>query len=333
MINWEDIKRAYIKNLDDKQKTLMELAEKFNVNCNTLRSRARRGLWSENATRDATENATEKESNKPKLNVKIKPHTQNAEPNPPEDNATLSATQLKCIAEQAKRDGQRDAEEATQTLTGKQIIFCYEFIQDFNATRSAIVAGYSKNSARSIGSENLAKPYIQAEIRRLQVDTMNKLQINPEKILMEHMKIAFADITSYMEIGRKEQTYFDDAGNKYKAMGDYAHLKEGILIDGSVIQQIEVTKDSTKIKLQDKFKSLEFLAKYAQLGQDYHKQMIEMEKLTIMKERFKMELEREVNDNDNGNLDALIKAIHKTDTIEQENNLFGEIDAEGNADD
>lgn len=325
MEKWEGIKNAYIKNLKDKNNTLMELAEKFGVNCNTLRSRARRGLWND-ATQDATKDATEKARNKTRLNVNIKPHAQNDEPNQPAGNATLSATQLQSIAEQAKRDAIRDAEGNTQTLTGKQIIFCYEFIQDFNATRSAIVAGYSKHTARQMGSENLAKPYIIAEIRRLQTDTMQKLQINPEKIIMEHMKIAFADITSYMEIGRKEQTFFDDAGNKYKAMADYAHLKEGILIDGSVIQEIQVSKDATKIKMQDKFKSLEFLAKYAQLGQDYHKQMIEMEKLTIMKERFKLELERNVSDNDNGNLDELIKAIHKTDHA-QENNLFKEIDA------
>jgi hypothetical protein len=40
--------------------------------------------------------------------------------------------------------------------------------------------------------------------------------------------------------------------------------------------------------------------------------MIEMEKLNIMKERFKLEIEKNQNDNDNGNLDQLIKAIHQS---------------------
>jgi phage terminase small subunit len=335
MINWEEIKKEYIKNLRTKNISIIEFAEKFGINCNTLKSRARRGLWNESAPKyapgDAPKDASKKVCTETELGVNIKDHGKNHYMHPRGDDASLNATQLRAIQEQAKRD----AEGVSELLTGKQIIFCYEFIIDFNATRSAIVAGYSKKTARQMGSENLAKPYIITEIRRLQIETMKSLPINPEKIIMEHMKISFADITTYMDIGRKEQTFFDDNGKKYKAMADYAHLKEGILIDGSVISEIQVSKDTTKIKMQDKFKSLEFLAKYAQLGQDYHKQMIEMEKLTIMKERFKLELERNVSDNDNGNLQQLINAIHKTDNkaLSQENNLFGEIDAESETND
>jgi phage terminase small subunit len=40
-------------------------------------------------------------------------------------------------------------------LNAKQIIFCQEYILDWNATRAAIVAGYSSHTARSIGAENL----------------------------------------------------------------------------------------------------------------------------------------------------------------------------------
>lgn len=49
-------------------------------------------------------------------------------------------------------------------LTNKQRIFVAEYVVDFNATRAAIAAGYSENSARAIGHENLTKPDIAAEI-------------------------------------------------------------------------------------------------------------------------------------------------------------------------
>ena len=45
-------------------------------------------------------------------------------------------------------------------LTDKQRRFIEEYLVDFNATQAAIRAGYSEDTARSIGSENLTKPDI-----------------------------------------------------------------------------------------------------------------------------------------------------------------------------
>lgn len=49
-------------------------------------------------------------------------------------------------------------------LTVKQRKFADEYIISGNATQAAIRAGYSKNTARQIGNENLTKPYIKAYI-------------------------------------------------------------------------------------------------------------------------------------------------------------------------
>ena len=49
-------------------------------------------------------------------------------------------------------------------MTPKQKLFIAEYLTDFNATQSAIRAGYSKKTARFIGAENLTKPNIRAEI-------------------------------------------------------------------------------------------------------------------------------------------------------------------------
>jgi phage terminase small subunit len=66
-------------------------------------------------------------------------------------------------------------------LTDKQKRFCKEYVTDFNATRSAIAAGYSDKGARQIGSDTLAKTYIQEEIKRLQQKTNNKLEVSASK--------------------------------------------------------------------------------------------------------------------------------------------------------
>lgn len=53
-------------------------------------------------------------------------------------------------------------------LTVKQRFFVNFYMTNgFNATQAAIAAGYSEDSARVIGHENLTKPSLQSEIKRL----------------------------------------------------------------------------------------------------------------------------------------------------------------------
>ena len=49
-------------------------------------------------------------------------------------------------------------------LTTKQKIFCDEYLKSGNAKESAIKAGYSPKTAKSIGQENLTKPDLKAYI-------------------------------------------------------------------------------------------------------------------------------------------------------------------------
>ncbi len=57
-------------------------------------------------------------------------------------------------------------------LTPKQRKFADEYIKSGNATQSAIVAGYSKKTAKSIGQENLTKPDVKSYIE----ECMNKIE-------------------------------------------------------------------------------------------------------------------------------------------------------------
>ncbi len=85
----------------------------------------------------------------------------------------------------------------TKKLTGKQDLFCREFIIDLNATQAAIRAGYSKKTAKEIGSENLTKPNIQDCISELRKKTLEQLDISHQRIVEEYAKIAFSDIADY----------------------------------------------------------------------------------------------------------------------------------------
>lgn len=57
--------------------------------------------------------------------------------------------------------------EARRKLTGKQAAFVDEYLIDFNASRAALAAGYSKKTAYRMGSENLQKPQIAEAIQEV----------------------------------------------------------------------------------------------------------------------------------------------------------------------
>lgn len=71
-------------------------------------------------------------------------------------------------------------------LTPKQKKFADEYIKTGNATQSAIEAGYSKKTARSVGSENLTKPDISEYIAK-RLEKIDKEKIAEQKEILEFM--------------------------------------------------------------------------------------------------------------------------------------------------
>jgi phage terminase small subunit len=80
-------------------------------------------------------------------------------------------------------------------LTAKQIRFVTEYVQSLNGTQSAIAAGYSSKTARSIASELLRKPQIKAEIERQDQQRQRQFRVEREYVLQELVKIATFDIS------------------------------------------------------------------------------------------------------------------------------------------
>ena len=68
-------------------------------------------------------------------------------------------------------------------LTEKQKLFCKEYMVALNATQAAIRAGYSENSAKEIGCENLTKPNIQEYLEKQMAKRSAKTEITAEYVL------------------------------------------------------------------------------------------------------------------------------------------------------
>lgn len=75
------------------------------------------------------------------------------------------------------------------SLNAKQEAFCREYIIDLNATQAAIRAGYSANTAKSIGSRLLTKVDIQDFIANLKVERSGRVQIDSDWVLLAAKRV------------------------------------------------------------------------------------------------------------------------------------------------
>lgn len=150
-----------------------------------------------------------------------------------------------------------------EDLTDKQKRFCEEYLIDLNATQAAIRAGYSKDTARSTGSENLSKPDIVDYIASLQESRSERTKITADMVLQELAKIGFSDIKNY---------YSED-----KEPIDITQLENKLT---AAVAQIKVTETSgdwgTKVtkefKLHDKISALEKIARHIGFFEQDNKQ-------------------------------------------------------------
>jgi phage terminase small subunit len=68
-------------------------------------------------------------------------------------------------------------------LTEKQFAFCEYYIECGNAAEAARRAGYSENTARSIGAENLTKPDISAYIEERLAEQRKKRVASADEVM------------------------------------------------------------------------------------------------------------------------------------------------------
>jgi phage terminase small subunit len=72
---------------------------------------------------------------------------------------------------------------AQVTLTAKQARFVDEYLIDGNGAAAAVRAGYSKQSARSIAAENLAKHDVLEVLRHRQAELCTELQVTRHDVI------------------------------------------------------------------------------------------------------------------------------------------------------
>lgn len=140
-------------------------------------------------------------------------------------------------------------------MTKKQKRFVEEYLIDLNATQAAIRAGYSPDTAYSIGNENMKKPEIKACIDKAMAERSRRTGVNADRVLMELAKVAFVNASDVIDA--------DTATVKADALPE----------DTAAIQSVKVKtfgEDGLEreIKMADKLKALELLGKHLGMFKD-----------------------------------------------------------------
>ena len=101
--------------------------------------------------------------------------------------------------------------------------FCYEYVQDYNATAAALRAGYKESNARAQGSALLTKPDILARVHELQQEICKRLGVSAEMVIIETLKTYRECKSPTPCLQRNEKT------GKYEEVGVYAFDSKGAL--------------------------------------------------------------------------------------------------------
>ncbi len=143
-------------------------------------------------------------------------------------------------------------------MTRKQKRFCEEYQIDLNATQAAIRAGYSPESAGSIGSELLKKPEIRARIDKAMAERSKRTGINADRVLQELGKIAFVNAADVIDMNNA--TIKDGADRDDTAAIASVKVK---VISGANGEGVE-----REIRLADKLKALELCGRHLGMFND-----------------------------------------------------------------
>lgn len=217
-----------------------DIAAKYGVSINTVKSWKKRYAWSRNKKTKSTQKGC----------------TQNKK----------GAHKKEAVAEDVSQVVINDE------LTDQQQLFCLYQSRMFNYTKAYMKAypGCTYASAAVLGSRLMKNPVIRKEIEQLKQNHMNRELLKQEDIFQKYMDIAFADMNDFMSFGQEEIE--TDYGPR---MVNSVRLKESDQVDGTLITEVKQGRDGVSVKLADRMKAIDWLADHMDIATAEQKAKIE----------------------------------------------------------
>lgn len=233
-----------------------------------------------------------------------------------------------------KKPAEREVESVIENseLTDKQRLFCIYYIRSFNATKAYQKAyGCSYKTAMVEGSGYLRNPKIKSEILKLKQERLDREFLSESDIFQKYMDIAFADITDYLEFGTEEvpvMAIYGPAKIKDPETGEAKALtkvinkvlfKSSSDVDGTIISEVKQGKDGASIKLSDRMKALEWLSGHMNMGTE--EQLARLEQLRAQTDLTRARKQALTGENESNEavekLDQILKGLYDTAAKQQ----------------
>lgn len=237
-----------------------EIAEKYGVTINTVKSWKTRYKWSKDGKKSV--------------------HTKTGK-------VCTQKNDKNNVKKEAIAEAVEQVIENTE-LTDKQRLFCVLYVKCFNATKAyqkAYEVDY--NTAASIGYRLLENDGVKKEIQRLKKNRLNREMLDESDIFQKYMDIAFSDVTDFVEFVQEDvpvmavygpvQVKDEETGEKKTLTKrvNVVRFKDSSEVDGTLIAEVKQGKDGASIKLPDRMKALEWLAEHMDVATEEQRARIE----------------------------------------------------------
>lgn len=176
-------------------------------------------------------------------------------------------------------------------LTEKHKMFCLFYIKSLNATEAYMKSHNAiRSTAGTEGHRLLNTPKIRDVIDALKRERMRAALIDVDDVLDMYVKIAFADMTDFVEFGTEEVETINDVGEPTTYQSNYVRFKNSDEVDGTLITEVKKGKDGVSFKLADKMRALDALAKYVDFMSEDAQRDLKEERLYLENTRLKEEI-------------------------------------------
>ena len=186
-------------------------------------------------------------------------------------------------------------EEASLNLNDKQRKWCEVYVNNFNSKLAAKKAGYSPKCAATIGWKLRQNPDVALYLAWLKLKISYKAWVRPEDIVDQYARIAFADITDFVEV-----------------KGGRVSLIDSEMMDGQLVKSVKKGRDGISVELYDKMQALARLERFFEEMPKDWKQKLEEKKVEIMQEKLTIEKQKLGLDNNEIEDDGFIDALRET---------------------
>lgn len=153
-------------------------------------------------------------------------------------------------------------------LNDRQKRFCEEYVIDLNGAQAYIRAGYVESGdlvvAASCAWDLLRNPHIQAYIQELMNDRSVRTRVTADRTLNEYAAIAFSNITDAVDFNTNE-VILKDSDSLPKEISCAIASVSTSATEGKA----GITR-KVSIKMHDKLRALEMLAKHTGIASDFN---------------------------------------------------------------